>query len=282
MRIKSGEHPGCRLKWQEIVKLTCDTDLNAADPHGDGDQSVWEANTLGANLLMYTYQLGTDSYELLLKPAWARDDLDTPFLIACYVGGLRVLQHILELPAHDRYSPSKSRDWKNDKLEKRMSGQRFAALHYAAMGIRDMHCGVEQYRAITSNVDGVLRALCPGNMLGNNLDCLDLLLRAKARVNSRDICGNTPLRTLLQDLPPGPLKKSAPYQKAILKLITAKADPNILPRVRQYSTAEVRHHRRVVLVRACACVRACVLAHVRTKVRTYVRKYWCVCRINRV
>lgn len=168
---------------------------SASDPYGDGDQSPVPDPTLPEVAALFSSQ-DKDKEKALQFQAVATFPLriarmadltygilhakkgrESFFHIACYMGRIEVVRRCL-LEAHQRVHEGE-RMALTQLLESRMCLMRFTPLHYCVLGARMLHASIvpDSLRAVSLHHKAIIQALC----------------RAGARVDSRDLCGYTPL-----------------------------------------------------------------------------------------
>jgi len=191
--------------WREELSFSTDAAYCAADPTGDGDQSVVNSMTEAAIYLRHAWRNSADLYQLLCKDP---GPAPTPglFFRYCFTGNSVMVAAMLQEAAQADAALSEAGGEGSEKtghvpgrredaerrggrihalLETRFSGLREAPIHAVVSGAKN----IGFHHAMRQEVPRVTEG-GPCDQWGK---CLSLLLKAGARVEAKDVAGYTAL-----------------------------------------------------------------------------------------
>eukprot|EP00873_Tetraselmis_striata_P036316 jgi/Tetstr1/456580/TSEL_043298.t1 len=159
--------------WQDILAATCDARINAADPYGDGDQSLLVGNMPGdpGQSLREVWCSGAD-----FNPIHPSNSFST-FATACFVGDANVVRS--EINAARELGP----DALTRLLEKRESSLRVPPIIVVIAGARSL---------IEPAFAAAFRSWVKRGSVDHSA-CAEALLDAGCRIDAQDVAGYNPL-----------------------------------------------------------------------------------------
>uniref|UniRef100_A0A7S0NRM5 MYND-type domain-containing protein n=1 Tax=Calcidiscus leptoporus TaxID=127549 RepID=A0A7S0NRM5_9EUKA len=186
-----------KLSDEESIASACDVALNDSEPCGDGDQREnLESCGHGEPLYQMWCRGGN------LNP-WQRPHQYSDFFVACAWGQVHTVEAAVSKVREDRAA-------RLALLERRESNLRYSPLHVAAAGSR-LEASTPPWP-------------CKPSRRPEHVGVVHALLRAGARINAKDIMGNTPM-----GLAAGPFANMCSLEVA---RAIAKHGPDLLTRTR--------------------------------------------------
>ena len=186
-----------QLSDEESIAGACDTARNDSDPYGDGDQ---RENLVSCGHGEPLYQMWCRGGNL--NP-WQRPNQYSTFFTACACGQLGEVEAAIRKAGGDSQAL-------HALLERRVSSLRYSPLHVAAAGSR-LVAGTPTWPSKPKEQP-------------THVSVVRALLTAGARINAKDIMGNTPL-----GLAAGPFATAASLEVA---RAIAKFGPDLLTKTR--------------------------------------------------